>query len=232
MQNSLFRIISIILLIANANFNTFAKGKIGVIPTSYFPVNNDVTLIYKSSFGVNTTKYFNEGEFTISASEGDKFKYKQSLIIKEDGVYVKELYRYLKIFLFIKKEDTLTYVKPFLRFPLPLSPGMKWSSESEENKDGVISKVKLTGKALDKEFVITPAGRFEAIKIESVIEGSSDSKNKVTEWYAEGVGLIKAQIIIEGGGMMGFLRDILGYGTIEFELKEIRNNKHIEVGIK
>jgi len=26
----------------------------------------------------------------------------------------------------------------------------------------------------------------------------------------------------EGGGVMGFLRNILGYGTIEFELKEIR----------
>jgi hypothetical protein len=34
--------------------------------------------------------------------------------------------------------------------------------------------------------------------------------------------MIKAKIIIEGGGVMGFLRDILGYGTIEFELKEIR----------
>jgi len=82
--------------------------------------------------------------------------------------------------------------------------------------------VKVTGKVLGKEFVTTDAGRFETIKIESLIEGSSDLKNRVTEWYAEGIGLIKVKAIIEGGGMMGFLRDILGYGTIEFELKEIR----------
>jgi hypothetical protein len=199
-----------------------AKEKNGVNSNSYFPVNNGITLVYESSFGENTTRYFNDDEFTISSSEGDKFKYKQSLIIKEDGVYVKEIYRFLKIFLFIKKEEMLTYGKPLLRFPLPLSPGMEWSCEADEYKDSVTSKVKVAGKALNKEFVITQAGRFEAIKIESIIEGSSNSKNRVTEWYAEGIGLIKAKIIIEGGGMMGFLRDILGYGTIEFELKEIR----------
>jgi hypothetical protein len=99
---------------------------------------------------------------------------------------------------------------------------MEWSGEADEYKEGVNSKVKVTGKALNKEFVITKAGRFEAIKIESIIEGSSNSKNRVNEWYAEGIGLIKAKIIIEGGGIMGFLRNILGYGTIEFELKEIR----------
>jgi len=103
-----------------------------------------------------------------------------------------------------------------------LSPGMEWKWEGDEYSDGDTNKVKVTGKALDKEFVNTTAGRFEAIRIESFIEGSSNMKNRVTEWYSEGIGLIKAKIIIEGGGLMGFMRDILGYGTIEFELKEIR----------
>jgi hypothetical protein len=99
---------------------------------------------------------------------------------------------------------------------------MAWEWEGEEYSDGVTCKVKVTGKALNKESVITKAGTFEAIKLESVVEGSSDAKNRVTEWYVEGIGLIKAKIIIEGGGLMGTLRNILGYGTIEFELKEIR----------
>jgi hypothetical protein len=83
--------------------------------------------------------------------------------------------------------------------------------------------VKVTGKVLGKEVVETDAGRFEAVKLESLVEGSSDLKNRVTEWYVEGIGLIKAKVIIEGGGIMGFVRDLLGYGIIEFELKEIRN---------
>ena len=222
MKSKFISTISLLLLLFNLNDASSAKEKNGVDSISYFPVNKGTTLIYESSFGECTTKYFNDGEFTISSSEGDKFKYKQTMIIKEDGVYVKEIYRFLKIFLFVKKEETLTYGKPLIRFPLPLLPGREWTGEADEYKDGVNSKVKVTGKALNKEFVITQAGRFEAIKIESIIEGSSNSKNIVNEWYAEGIGLIKAKIIIEGGGIMGFLRDILGYGTIEFELNEIK----------
>jgi hypothetical protein len=43
----------------------------------------------------------------------------------------------------------------------------------------------------------------------------------------EEIGVIKTKIIIEGGGVEGVLRDILGYGTIEFELKEIGKQKKI-----
>ncbi len=106
---------------------------------------------------------------------------------------------------------------------MPLLPGTEWKWEGDEYSDGDTNKVRITGKVLEKEFVKTDAGSFEAIKIESLVEGSSDLKNRVTEWYAEDIGLIKAKVIIEGGGIMGFVRDILGYGTIEFELKEIRN---------
>ena len=103
-----------------------------------------------------------------------------------------------------------------------MTPGMEWKWEGDEYSDGDTNKVKITGKVLDKEFVVTKAGRFEAIKLESVVEGSGNAKNNITEWFVEGVGLIKAKIVIEGGGMMGFMRDLLGYRTIEFELTEIR----------
>jgi hypothetical protein len=188
----------------------------------YFPVNKNITLVYESSLGECLTRYSQDSDFTISSTVSDKFKYSQNLIIQDDGVYVKDVYQRLKIFLFIKKEGSFTYGKPLLRFPLPLSPGMKWQWEGDELSDGVITKVKITGQAFNKESVVTKAGKFDAIKIESVIEGSSNSRNKVTEWYAEDIGLIKASIKIEGGGFMGFLRDILGYGTVEFELKELR----------
>jgi hypothetical protein len=100
--------------------------------------------------------------------------------------------------------------------------GKEWKWEGDEYSDGETNKVMVTGKVIGNEFVPTDAGIFEVVRIESLVEGSSDLKNRVTEWYAEGIGLIKAKVIIEGGGIMGFVRDILGYGTIEFELKEIR----------
>lgn len=222
MKNVFFYITLILLLIFTLS-DASSDGENSVANSnSYFPVNNKITLIYESSFGESNTKYSKDGEFTISSSEAVKFKYRQTLIIKDNGVYVMETYQFLKIFLFIKKEGTFTYEKPLLRFPLPLLPGMEWEWEGDEYSDGDVSKVKVTGRAFDKEFVTTRAGRFEAIKLESIVEGSDNAKNEVTEWYVEGIGLIKAKIIIEGGGVMGVLRDILGYGTIEFELKEIR----------
>ncbi len=220
-SNSIY-IIPLILLFAALGIASFAKDKIVIKSNLYFPVNNGITLVYKSSFGESITKYSQDGEFTICSSEADNFKYRQTLIIKKDGVYVKDTYQYLKIFLFIKKEAAFTYGKPLLRFPLPLLPGMKWEWEGDEYSDDDTNKVKVTGQAFDKEFIVTKAGKFEAIKLESIVEGSANAKNRVTEWYAEGIGLIKAKIIIEGSGVMGFLRDLLGYGTIEFELEEIR----------
>lgn len=222
MKTNSFYIVSLILLFAIMSGASSDKKKTAINSNSYFPVNNGKTLVYESSFGESITKYSQDGEYIITSSEADKFKYRQTLVIKDDGVYVKETYQYLKIFLFIKKEATFTYEKPLLRFPLPLSAGTNWKWEGDEYSDGATNKVKVTGKVFGKEFVMTKAGKFEAIKLESIIESSDNAKNKVTEWYAEGIGLIKAKITIEGGGMTGFLRDILGYGNIEFELKEIR----------
>jgi hypothetical protein len=221
MRTGTIYILTIVLALTLTNLESSGKSKPTANSCSYFPVNNNITLVYQSSFGESLTQYLEDGELTISTSKGDKFKYKQSLIIKDDGVYVTEVYEHLNIFLFLKKDETYNYAEPLLRFPLPLSPSMEWKWEGDENCDNVTSKVKVTGKAIDKESVKTKAGTFDAIKLESTIEGSN-SKNQVTEWFAEGIGLIKAKIVIEGGGMMGFMRDILGYGTIEFELKEIR----------
>jgi len=219
---------SIIIIFLILSFTALSDASLNneetpAISNSYFPVNNIIELVYNSSFGECITTYTQDGGLTISSSEADDFEYRQAMSIKEDGVYVIETYQFIKIFLFINKEATSTYEKPLLRFPLPLLLGMRWEWEGDEYSDGDTSKVKVTGKVICKEFVKTDAGSFETIRIESLVEGSSDLKNRVTEWYAEGVGLIKIKAIIEGGGIMGFARDILGYGTIEFELKEIRN---------
>ena len=222
MKSNFIYIILLILLIAALSGASLIKEETDLISNSYFPINQDAALVYESSFGESITKYFQEDECIISLSESDDFKYRQALIIKEEGVYVIETYQYIKIFLFINKEATSMYGKPLLRFPLPLLPGKEWKWEGDEYSDGDTNTVKVTGKVLGKEFVKTDAGSFEAIKIESLVEGSSDLKNRVTEWYTEDIGLLKAKIIIEGGRIMGFVRDILGYGIIEFELKEIR----------
>lgn len=222
MKNNFIYFMLPLFLFAAFNNATSEKEGTALNVNSYFPANNSIELVYKSSFGECITTYTQDGGLTISSSEADDFEYKQSMSIKDDGIYVTETHQLLKIFLFIKKETTSTYEKPLLRFPLPLLPGTQWNWEGEEYSDGEKYNVHITGKVLGNEFITTEAGIFKAIKLETTVESSSDTKNNVTEWYTEGIGLIKAEIIIDGGGFMGFMRDLLGYGTIEFELEEIR----------
>jgi hypothetical protein len=192
--------------------------------SNFFPTNRNISLIYNSSFGHTISKFYNTDDFLISGNEGDRFKYIQKIFITETGVYVNEVYQYFKVMIFISKEKLFTYNKPVLRLPLPLVSGKSWDWEGEEYSDGDTSVIKLSGRVLDKELVSTPAGNFESIKVETKISSSSGSENNIVEWYVENIGIVKAIISINGGGLMGMIRKVMGYAKIEFELKEIKNN--------
>jgi hypothetical protein len=192
--------------------------------SEYLPVNSGCTLVYESSFGDCLAKYYQKNNFIVSTSAADKFQYKQTFMVQDSGVYTVETYQYLKVLPLIKKESMVTYKTPLLRFPLPLSAGLKWHAEGSEYNNGEEARVKVSGTCFGKETVQTLAGNFEAMKIQTIVEGSNGSHNTVTEWWVKNIGLVKANIVIEGGGMMGTLRDFLGYGTLEFNLKEIRKN--------
>lgn len=220
----LLNIISLLFLVSSS-VSALETERNNLDSNSYINSENNSTLVYNSSFGESFTNYTEDGIFVISYSKSDKFKYRQTLIIKNDGVYVIEIYQYLKIFLFITKESTFTFEKPLLRYPLPLVAGTKWVWEGNEYSDGDTNKVKVNGTVFEKETIYTKAGEFEAMKVESIVVGSANVKNTVTEWYVNDLGLVKANIIVEGGGVMGLIRDILGYGTIEFEITEIRKHK-------
>lgn len=191
---------------------------------SYYPISNTHILIYKTSFGEESiSKTFFQDNIIINSNESPKFKYHQKLEVREDGIYVLETYQYLKIFLFFNKEAKHTYNKPLLHIPFPLVPGNEWHWSGIEYTNNDSTEITVKGKVLNKEKISVPAGNFESIKLETIIENNSNSKNIITEWFSEGVELIKAKIIISGGGMMGLVRDLLGYKEIDFELKEIRN---------
>jgi len=152
----------------------------------------------------------------------DDFKYIQKLDINEKGVFIHETYKKIKVMLIITKEGSHTYDKPLLRMPFPLSVGQEWKTEGIEIEDDERSNVVVTGKVLDEEEVTTPAGKYKALKIKTHMLSTSGSENEIIEWYVKGIGMVKSEIIIQGGGFMGFVRDLLGYGTITFELKEIK----------
>lgn len=187
-----------------------------------FPYGVSSQLIYESRFGDAVIKTSGNNNNLEMKSSADNFIYNQKLILKENGLFVNETYQRIKLLLFIKKENKVTYNRPLMRYSFPLYVGKEWSDSATEYVDEDSSKVLLTGKVLAQENIQTPAGNFNTLKLITTVESESGSKNIVTEWLAEDIGLVKAKIEIKGGGIMGFARDILGYGTINFELKEIK----------
>ncbi len=188
-----------------------------------FPLSETTKYVYDSSFGDAITKASIVNGLIETKSEADNFKYHQKLEMRETGLFIHETYQYIKLLIFIKKENKVTYNKPFQRYAFPLFVGREWKDQAVEYIDGDSNKVYLSGKVLSEEELNTGAGKFTAIKIETTVESETGAKNIITEWLAVNTGLIKARIEIKGGGLMGFARDMLGYGTINFELKEILN---------
>jgi hypothetical protein len=189
----------------------------------YFPTDIKKTLIYNSSFGELELKVSKENNVHLFSYDSEKFKYRQKLFVNDKGLFVNETYQKIKLLVFITKEGNYVYDKPLLRIPFPVQVGQEWTWDGKEFVNGETHTVSIKGKATKFETITLPAGTFETLKVETTLQTSNGTKNVLTEWYAKDYGMVKMLVSIEGGGMLGFARDILGYGTIKFELKEIRN---------
>ncbi len=190
----------------------------------YFSANEKVILTYKSDFGETKSWIVKEKGSLKFYNESDNFKYQQKVLINDHGVFVEEVYQKINIFLFIKQEGSYTYSKPMLRVPFPIIDNAQWNWSGKEFCDGDTSTVSLTGKIIGMDTILTEAGKFEALKIETIIETSDETKNIITEWFAAGIGMVKMHLSIEGGGFLAFVGNLLGYGDIDFELIKISAN--------
>lgn len=189
----------------------------------YFPLDDSKELFYDSNFGELKLSIEKKDEIYTTEMISDDFVYRQKLILREDGVYIKETYQKIKILLFVNKESEYSYNEPLPRFKYPIIPGQVWEWKGKEFNNDEINTLKLKSKALGLETIKVKAGEFSAMKVITEIESGSGTKNKVTEWLSKDIGIIKSEVEIQGGGLMGFVRDILGYGTLTFELLEIKN---------
>lgn len=186
-----------------------------------FPLSATKQYVYSSTFGETKVKAYINNDYIQTKTESDKFKYYQQLELTEEGIFINSTYQWVKIFLFLTKENYITYSKPFKRYALPLYVGKEWKDETTEFIDKEENKVKLFAKVVAEEIITTEAGEFNALKIQTIVESDSGSKNIVTEWLSENIGMIKSNIEIIGGGLTGMLRDLLGLSKITFELKKI-----------
>jgi hypothetical protein len=192
----------------------------------YFPVNKNKTLIYESDFGDTELKISKENNLDVFTFLGDDFTYRQKLLINDEGVFVKETYQKIKLLLVISKEGTLTYSEPLPRIKFPFAEGQRWNWKGKEYDEDAVHSLDVNSRIEKVEKVKVPAGTFDAIKLITSVKSTKGTKSDVTEWYAKDIGLIKMVAVVEGGGVIGAARDLLGLGEIVFELKEIKSKSN------
>lgn len=198
-----------------------AKEKGKALGNEYFPYYLNKTMIYNSPFGDAITKVtLNNGVYTIK-SDGVKFAYHLELLSSGNGLEIKKIYQKFVLLAFITKENSVSFNRPVPRFPVPFTEGKTWAWSGIEYANGDSEMVYVTGKIAGIEKVTVPAGQYEALKIETTFKHDDTGSNTVTDWIAPDVGIVKIKIAINGGGLIGFIRSLLGYDEIIFELKEI-----------
>ena len=193
------------------------------IGSNYFPTDPSLKLIYNSSMGEAYAVIKRKGNNYVMDLRNDDFYFIQTVHVANDTVYLTKLDQEVDVFLFISSSASVTYNRPYLRFPFPLKNNDSWTWNGveyidEENPDSI----KVSGKVLGSETVQTEAGKFECVKFQiDINKKKSGSHTRFYEWRTPKIGLVKLEAFIDSKGFIGTIMNLLGYDEMKFELKKI-----------
>lgn len=163
----------------------------------YFPLKVGYTWTYRN---------LEAGGYTLTVlgeepppHEGEPIRYKVELL---SSVKIQHIYSKADGWVLFHSEDYIeheglkaTYDPPRRLLPNPLVPGQKWEWTG---KDPTQVEYHEAGRTVGFEEVTVPAGKFRAMKVVIEIASGAIPKTK-TNWYADGVGLVKS--VTEAGPM-------------------------------
>jgi hypothetical protein len=193
------------------------------IGQEYFPTDPTLKLVYNSSMGEAYAEIKKKGDSYIMDLRNDDFYFVQTVFVENDSVFLTKLEQEIDVFLFISSSASVTYSRPYLRFPFPLKKNDTWTwigieYIDEENPDSI----KVSGKVLGQEIVETEAGKFDCVKFQIDIDKKkSGTHTKFYEWRTPKIGLVKLEAFIDSKGFIGTIMSLLGYDEMKFDLKEI-----------
>ena len=193
------------------------------IGPDYFPIDPSLKLVYNSSMGEAYAEIKKKGSSYIMDLRNEDFYFIQTIFVENDTVFLSKLEQEVDVFLFISSSASVTYNRPYLRFPFPLKKNDSWTWNGVEYIDDANpDTIKVSGKVLGQEIVETEAGKFECIKFQiDIHKKKSSSHTKFYEWRAPKIGLVKLEAFIDSKGFIGTIMNLLGYDEMKFELKEI-----------
>lgn len=186
----------------------------------YFPLNRNAEYVFESNVGETQSRIVMNNEGYVVSNEGEDFGYKQTFVKKDDGIYLTKTTNKISVFLF-STNDTITYDKPVLRLPMPMRAGQSWEWHGHDIVDGEMNQLSMYGKVIGEEKIETEAGTFDALKIELKVDSKDGTDSVLYEWLAPGIGVVKTQLKMEGGGITWIIQKILGYDQLNFRLANI-----------
>jgi hypothetical protein len=193
------------------------------IGPEYFPTDPELKLVYNSSMGEAYAEIKQKGNNFIMDLRNDDFYFVQTVYVENDTIFLTKLEQEVDVFLFISSSASVTYSRPYLRFPFPLkkNDGWAWTGVEyidEENPDTIT----VSGKVLGQEIVETEAGKFNCMKFQiDIHKQKRGTHTKFYEWRAPKIGLVKLEAFIDSKGFIGTIMNLLGYDEMKFELKKI-----------
>ncbi len=193
-----------------------AVPNLGLDKLDHFPLRNGLCWKYRSNLGETIARVTKEGKKYILVSQAPHVRLEQHLALTEDGVVL--LRGKSKVYFF---SDRRTYQPPLVRLPLPPRVGRTWFWEGTESVDDEELHSRVDGKIVGEEKVEVPAGKFDCLKVEIETTSNDGTSTSSTQWLAPGVGVVKAFIEVDPGGLTGVLIWILGLDTFTLELKEM-----------
>ncbi len=223
------KIISLLILILFTNLN-FAQAlpdssnyNEHVFGKEYFPLNDKMELIYKSTVGESKRVVKKTDSLYVSSIIADNFRYTQTLCEKDDGLYLTKTEQEVHIFLIFSKHAKVIYSEPALQLKFPMKVGDEWEWNGYQVKnESDTTIITMKGRVLKEEVIEVPAGKFNTVKVEFTVEDLGAHKTTFTQWLAKGLGSVKMIVKVEGHGIIQIAMSILGYDYVVSELKEVK----------
>lgn len=183
----------------------------------YFPLNPELLYKFDSSLGSTKAEFEQQGEQVVLTFDAPSISYQQSLMKSDTGIMLTRT----KTSAFLFFGNDISYAEPVLRIPFPLNLDDTWEVEGLETEGGDTTLLKIRGKVLGEELVMTEYGNFVCLKIQQQVSSEGGSSNTLTEWFAPHIGLVKSHAVMEGSGITGMLQDVFGLDEVTFQLVSV-----------
>ncbi len=192
-----------------------AAGSEEIIALSeHFPLVEGISWRYSSNLGEVKSSVIVDGDRLTIDSRSPRLDIVQNYLLAPEGIMLTSAES--KTFLYSSRR---TYHPFLLRFPAEVEIGGRWEWEGKEvvdRKSIIVSRVE--GKVENRETITVPAGRFDCLKVTVRTVSDDGTVSSSTQWLASGVGIVKAEVEIEAGGLSGLIISLLGFDTYSLEL--------------